>query len=323
LIRFYRPGTRTLPSESRTTTAVNLPSPVVASSPVPVIIDYHGGGFVLGSLADDDVLCRQLCAATGFAVINVAYRTAPEFPHPTPAHDAWAAYQWVVRSAAALGLDAGRVVVCGLSAGACLAAGVAIRARDLACPAVPAPAAQVLVVPVLDVRYVPVSGKRPRLARRDSGKGLSDGDSDGETVDKGDYAGTRGEEEGLGCPYPSYITYEHAPCLPLVRLQWFYDLWLGTGPERRVRAECLYASPMAATSLAGLPPASLHVAGVDPLRSEAEAFHARLLREGGGGSSRITVYEGVGHPFGQWGGRLEEGRKLADDIATFVREIVG
>lgn len=123
-------------------------------------------------------------------IVNVDYRLAPNFPHPTPLTDAWTALKWVFANAEEFNIDVSRVSVGGLSAGANLAAVVAILARDE--PAMPKLVCQMLTVPVIDVRFVPVEGSAES-----------------------------------NVPYKSYFENEFAPCLPLRRLCWFYRLWLG------------------------------------------------------------------------------------------------
>jgi acetyl esterase len=113
----------------------------------PVIIYFHGGGFVIGDLFSADGLCRRLANASGATVVSVHYRRAPEHPLPAAHADAYAATVWVQRHARQLGGDARRLVVAGDSAGGGLAAHVAQRLRDEG----PASAAQqVLFNPGLD-----------------------------------------------------------------------------------------------------------------------------------------------------------------------------
>ena len=105
-------------------------TPNVAAGSLPVIVYYHGGGYVLGDLDGYDNVCRQLCHDSGAIVVAAAYRLAPEHPFPAAPEDAWAALQWVAEHARRLGGDPARLAVAGDSAGAVLATGVAIRARD-------------------------------------------------------------------------------------------------------------------------------------------------------------------------------------------------
>lgn len=108
-----------------------LYKPVVpANNLLPVLLYFHGGGFMVGSLASHDALCRSLSARSGCAVVSVAYRLAPEHRFPTAVHDAVDALRWVRGEGAAFGLDAARVALGGDSAGGTLAAVTALHARD-------------------------------------------------------------------------------------------------------------------------------------------------------------------------------------------------
>jgi acetyl esterase len=113
----------------------------------PVILYYHGGGHVVGSLDSHDLTARHLCAGTGAVVISVDYRMGPEHRFPAAVVDAFDALQWVAGHAGALQVDAGRIGVAGDSAGANLAAVCAIMARDAGGPDL---CLQSLVYPVVD-----------------------------------------------------------------------------------------------------------------------------------------------------------------------------
>src|SRR5262249_17204630 len=88
---------------------------VPADGPHPVVVYFHGGGWVLGDLASDDPLCRDLCARSGAVVVSVNYRHAPEVRFPAAAQDAFAALQWVDAHIADLGGIPGQVAVAGWS----------------------------------------------------------------------------------------------------------------------------------------------------------------------------------------------------------------
>jgi acetyl esterase len=102
-----------------------------AARPLPVLLYFHGGGFVIGGLETHDSLCRQLALRSGAAVIALDYRLAPEHAFPAAVDDCWAALRWLVREAAGLGLDGRRLAVGGDSAGGTLAAVTALHARDI------------------------------------------------------------------------------------------------------------------------------------------------------------------------------------------------
>jgi acetyl esterase len=117
------------------------------SGPRPVLVFYHGGGWVIGDLETHDGICRSLANATACAVASVDYRLAPEHRYPVAAEDSYAALQWVIANGRRLGIDATRVAVGGDSAGGNLATAVSLMARDRRTPM---PAFQALIYPVTD-----------------------------------------------------------------------------------------------------------------------------------------------------------------------------
>jgi acetyl esterase len=96
----------------------------------PALLWFHGGAFAVGSIETADYMCRELCAGSLAVVISVDYRLAPENRFPAGLDDCYAATEWVAANAASLGIDPGRIAVGGDSAGATLAAGVTLLARD-------------------------------------------------------------------------------------------------------------------------------------------------------------------------------------------------
>jgi acetyl esterase len=101
-----------------------------ADKPLPMLVFYHGGGMVIGTLDSYDTLCRQLASQSECIVVSVDYRLAPEHKFPAAVDDAYAALEWVLEHAHYLGGDASKLAVGGDSAGGNLAAVVAIMARD-------------------------------------------------------------------------------------------------------------------------------------------------------------------------------------------------
>jgi acetyl esterase len=120
--------------------------------PLPVILFYHGGGFVVGSIDIFDALTRAIANATGSIVVSAGYRLAPAHPFPAAVDDAYAALLWVAANAERLGGDPARLLVAGESAGANLATVAALRARDENGPAI---AAQLLYYPPTDLTDTP------------------------------------------------------------------------------------------------------------------------------------------------------------------------
>ena len=116
------------------------------AGPLPVLVHYHGGGWVLMGLSTHDGYCRQLANAAGVAVLAVEYRKAPEFKAPILVEDCYAALQWVRANATDLNVDINHLGVVGDSAGANLAAAVTLLARDAGIPI----RCQVLTYPAVD-----------------------------------------------------------------------------------------------------------------------------------------------------------------------------
>jgi len=124
---------------------------------LPVLVYFHGGGFVVGSLQSHDGVCRELSARAGLAVLAVGYRLAPEHRFPTAFEDGEDALRWLAGAAPDLALSLDGVVLGGDSAGATIAATLAIQAAREGAAAPVAIAAQLLCYPVTDARDAHVS----------------------------------------------------------------------------------------------------------------------------------------------------------------------
>lgn len=198
-----------------------------AAQDLPLVVFFHGGGFVICDLETHDPLCRSLARASGCAVASVEYRLAPETRFPGPLEDCYAATRWLADHARDIGVDAARLAVCGDSAGGNLAAAVALLARDRGGPNL---RHQALIYPVTD----------------------------------------------LGCDSASSRELAVGYMLTRDMMRWFAECYLGD-PSR---AADPLASPLKATDLAGLPPATVITAEFDPLRDEGEAYAARLRAAG-------------------------------------------
>ena len=142
------------------------PATATAQQALPVLVYFHGGGWVIGDLDTHDTLCRELANGSGCAVVAVDYRMGPENRFPAAVDDCLAATRWVSENTASLGLDASKLAVGGDSAGGNLAAVVSILARGLGLAKVggagaspiPLPIAfQLLIYPSTDMRRLSAS----------------------------------------------------------------------------------------------------------------------------------------------------------------------
>jgi len=120
------------------------------SGPLPVLVFYHGGGWVLGDISTYQSYCTAVTNAAGCIVVAVDYRRAPEHKYPAAADDAFTAAAWVFDHAASFGGDPDRIALGGDSAGGNLTAVVSLMARDRSAFK---PVAQVLIYPVTDFNF--------------------------------------------------------------------------------------------------------------------------------------------------------------------------
>ncbi|WP_121741260.1 alpha/beta hydrolase [Natronorubrum halophilum] len=124
---------------------VRIYEPGTAGEDRPLVLYFHGGGWVIGGVDTHDGTCRKLAAESGYPVVSVDYRLAPEHPFPAGLEDCYAALEWAADAASELAADPDRIVLAGDSAGGNLAAATALLARDRGGPAV---AYQLLIYPV-------------------------------------------------------------------------------------------------------------------------------------------------------------------------------
>lgn len=117
---------------------------------LPILVFFHGGGWVVGALETGDATCRAWTNAAQCLVVAVNYHKAPEYKFPAAAEDGYAATKWVSEHASEIGGDAARLAVCGMSAGGNLAAVVSLMARDRNGPRL---AFQILLVPITDANF--------------------------------------------------------------------------------------------------------------------------------------------------------------------------
>lgn len=194
---------------------------------LPLLVYYHGGGWVLGDLDSAHGITATLAARSGCAVLSVDYRLAPEHPFPAAVDDAFASLQWAAANAKTLEIDPQRIAVGGDSAGGNLAAVVSILARDAGRPALQF---QLLIYPATD------PGAETESMRR-----LATG----------------------------FL-------LEAKDMLWFWDHYCPDAGHRRD----MRAAPLRVADAAGLPPAHIVLAELDPLIDEGQAYADRLEAAG-------------------------------------------
>jgi acetyl esterase len=133
------------------------PRPLAADEQLPLVVFFHGGGFVVCDVDTHDPIARYLCRHSDAIVVSVDYRLAPEHKFPAAVDDSYDAVVWTAALAAELGGDAGRLAVCGDSAGGNLATVVCQLARAKGRPRI---AFQALLYPVVDLDPAPKFGSR-------------------------------------------------------------------------------------------------------------------------------------------------------------------
>ncbi len=128
---------------------VRIYTPKASGTPLPALLYFHGGAFVIGDMYLEEARCLRLAADGGCVVVSVDYRLAPENPFPAGVEDCYCVLSWVAAHAGDLGVDADRIAVGGSSAGGALSAAVAQMARDRGGVQL---ALQLLIYPVIDDR---------------------------------------------------------------------------------------------------------------------------------------------------------------------------
>ena len=238
-----------------------------AGANLPVVLYFHGGGYVVGSLDSHDGVCRELAGRTRCAVLSVGYRLAPEHRFPTAHEDCADAVQWLATQGRRLGLDPARVVFAGDSAGATLATALAIEAARQGPQAAITPVGQLLCYPITDA----------------------------------------------SCKRSSHTVFGEGYLLEDETLDWFYAQYAQSDEDRRDWR----FSPLLADELAGLAPAIILLAGLDPLLDEGKAYAARL--EQAGVDVECIVAEGLTHDLLRTLSIVPEVTEVYDQLAVGVR----
>ncbi|MCZ2523489.1 alpha/beta hydrolase [Streptomyces sp. HB2AG] len=247
---------------------------------LPMVLYFHGGGWMSGSIGHMDPVCRKLAREAEAVVLNVGYRLAPEHPFPAALDDARAVTAWAAAHARGLGGDAGRLVVAGDSAGANLATVVAMLARRDGGPGI---AHQLLVCPALDPRMDTPSYRR-----------LADG-----------YVCTRRTMELC---WRTYLDRPHgplddapalaAPALapardleglpPATVLTMEYDPLCDEGEEYAARL-AVAGVPVAVHRCPGVIHSALHLDGVAPATAQVRARAVAALRSAFGAAPSVPT----------------------------------
>ncbi|TQM58135.1 acetyl esterase [Humibacillus xanthopallidus] len=236
------------------------------AAPLPVLVWFHGGGWVLGNTQSYDPVCSAVAHDAGVLVVSVDYRLAPEFRAPQAALDCVDAVRWVASAGTALGARTEGIGVAGDSAGANLAAVVAQVVQSEGGAQL---THQSLVYPAVDATM----------------------------------------------SQPSIAEHADAPVLTRADMEAFLSYYLGEGPDALDRRDPL-VSPLYAAQLAGLPPALVQTADLDPLRDDG-AVYARALRDAGV-EVTLTNYPRVPHGFLSFPGATAARWAPCDELITWV-----
>lgn len=210
--------------------------------PFPVIVYYHGGGWVVADINVYDGAPRALALGAHAIVVSVEYRHAPEHKFPAAHEDAWTAYKWVVENIHELNGNADRIAVAGESAGGNLAANVALMAKEMKTKQ---PVHQLLVYPVA----------------------------------------------GNDMNTPSYKENADAKPLGKADMEWFVKNTVSSMDDAKDPRINLNGR----SDLAGVAPATVILAQIDPLRSDGETYAAKLKDAGVAVDTKI--FDGVTHEF--------------------------
>ncbi len=231
---------------------------------LPVVVYFHGGGFVIADLNTYDATPRAIAKMTNALVISIEYSHAPEYKFPAAQNDAFEAYKWVLANAKRYGGDSSRVAVMGESAGGALALATSVAARDAG---IQAPVREVLVYPVA----------------------------------------------GVDMNTPSYKENADAKPLNKAMMGWFVDKFIRTDADKQdPRLDAIGKA-----DLHRLPPTTIILAEIDPLRSDGEMLGDKLRESGVDVDSR--TFDGVTHEFFGMGAVVSEAKDAESYVADKLK----
>ncbi|CAI0643180.1 unnamed protein product [Colletotrichum noveboracense] len=239
--------------------------------PLPVYLYLHGGGFLFGTINSEDAACSRIAISTSVLVVSVNYRHTPDFIYPTAWNDVEDGFQWLHANIAEIGGCPEKVVVGGISAGGQLTASLTLSQHlGHFGKELPLIAGQVLIIPCL-VNPDCYDGHLKRLKHP---------------------------------AVSSYAENENAPILPRRMI----DLFVGLLRIEKPDYDDLRLNPGNASTgqLKGMPPTTLGIAGLDPLRDEG-LLYAKLLTESGV-PTETHIFRGVPHGFRRFGDKLSESK---------------
>ncbi|MGI4952200.1 MAG: alpha/beta hydrolase fold domain-containing protein [Janthinobacterium lividum] len=242
---------------------VYTPANVAANA--PVILYFHGGGWVISTIDTYDSSARALANGANAIVISVEYRKAPENRFPAAHDDAIAAYKWTLANAASLGGDPRRIALAGESAGGNMAITTAIAARD-----------QRLPMPVHELLVYPVASTDLTL--------------------------------------PSVVENAKAKPLGKATLEWFVKYYTNSPADLQDPRLNVVGTP----NLAGLPPTTIVLAQIDPLRSGGELLAQKLTAAGV--PTEVRTYAGVTHEFFGTGAVVPTGQEAVGYASGRLRQ---
>ncbi|KAF7197759.1 AB hydrolase superfamily protein B1A11.02 [Pseudocercospora fuligena] len=252
-------------------------SPPASGSPLSVV--YHGGGWCLGDLSVEELLCRLLASKLGMTVANIDYRLAPEWKFPYAINDCYDATKWasqVAANASTLGADPSQgFIIGGTSAGGNIACAISHLWRDNK-DSPPVTGAHLMIPAVCDASHFP---------------------------------------EELKADHKSWDDLELAPILSRKAC----DLFMGNYiPKVEDRGDPLFAPLLWPTGHKNLPPQYFQIDGADPLRDEA-LIYERILREKEGVTTKVDVYPGQPHGFNSIFPQMKASKKWHEDSVQGVK----